>query len=98
MESASFLDKEQIAVIGERIDPVQLTLLLRKSVGHTELVSVGPVGPVEEKKPPKPPSTPSTNQKETMRCECVCREPYYCWQGVPLQVVQEVPSDTCSIL
>jgi len=41
-------DKDQIAVTGEGIDSVELTTLLRKGVGYTELVSVGPV---EEKKP-----------------------------------------------
>ncbi|CAI9283095.1 unnamed protein product [Lactuca saligna] len=50
VESASFVgsDKDQIAVTGEGIDPVELTTMLRKGVGYTELVSVGPV---EEKKP-----------------------------------------------
>ncbi|MFS7933894.1 hypothetical protein Hanom_Chr04g00385171 [Helianthus anomalus] len=43
--SASFVgsDKDQIAVTGEGIDSVELTTLLRKKVGYTELVSVGPV-------------------------------------------------------
>ena len=43
MESAAFegSDKDQIAVIGEGIDSVKLTAKLRKSVGHTDLVSVG---------------------------------------------------------
>ncbi|KAL4555300.1 hypothetical protein LXL04_037916 [Taraxacum kok-saghyz] len=50
VESASFVgsDKDQIAVTGEGIDSVELATLLRKGVGYTELVSVGPV---EEKKP-----------------------------------------------
>ncbi|XVE72600.1 hypothetical protein DITRI_Ditri11bG0050800 [Diplodiscus trichospermus] len=41
VESASLKgdDKSQIEVTGE-VDPVQLTSLLRKSVGHAELVSV----------------------------------------------------------
>ncbi|KAJ9560838.1 hypothetical protein OSB04_005998 [Centaurea solstitialis] len=39
--------KDQIKVIGEGIDPVELTMLLRKGVGCTELVSVGLM---EEKK------------------------------------------------
>uniref|UniRef100_A0A251V2H3 Heavy metal-associated domain, HMA n=1 Tax=Helianthus annuus TaxID=4232 RepID=A0A251V2H3_HELAN len=45
VESASFVgsDKDQIAVTGEGIDSVELTTLLRKKVGYTELVSVGPV-------------------------------------------------------
>ncbi|KAL4555318.1 hypothetical protein LXL04_037935 [Taraxacum kok-saghyz] len=50
VESASFVgsDKTQIAVTGEDVDSVELVTLLRKGVGYTELVSVGPV---EEKKP-----------------------------------------------
>nr|XP_043622269.1 heavy metal-associated isoprenylated plant protein 47-like [Erigeron canadensis] len=50
VESASFVgsDKDQIAVTGEGIDSVELATLLRKGVGYTELLSVGPV---EEKKP-----------------------------------------------
>ncbi|KAJ9560837.1 hypothetical protein OSB04_005997 [Centaurea solstitialis] len=34
-------DKDQIMVTGEGIDPVELTMLLRKGVGCTDLVSVG---------------------------------------------------------
>ncbi|CAH1446398.1 unnamed protein product [Lactuca virosa] len=50
VESASFVrsDKTQIAVTGEHVDSVELATLLRKRVGYTELLSVGPV---EEKKP-----------------------------------------------
>ncbi|CAI9294940.1 unnamed protein product [Lactuca saligna] len=50
VESASFVgsDKTQIAVTGEHVDSVELATLLRKGVGYTELLSVGPV---EEKKP-----------------------------------------------
>ncbi|MFS7933892.1 hypothetical protein Hanom_Chr04g00385151 [Helianthus anomalus] len=54
VESASFVgsDKDQIAVTGEGIDSVELTSLLRKKVGYTELVSVGPVE--AKKDEPKP--------------------------------------------
>ncbi|GJX36991.1 hypothetical protein Tco_0250294 [Tanacetum coccineum] len=43
VDSASLVgsDKDQIEVTGEGIDSVQLTTLLRKGVGHTELLSVG---------------------------------------------------------
>nr|XP_043622320.1 heavy metal-associated isoprenylated plant protein 12-like [Erigeron canadensis] len=53
VESASFVgsDKDQIAVTGEGIDSVELTTLLRKGVGYTELVSVGPEKKPEAKKP-----------------------------------------------
>ncbi|KAM0052656.1 putative heavy metal-associated isoprenylated plant protein/47 [Helianthus debilis subsp. tardiflorus] len=53
--SASFVgsDKDQIAVTGDGIDSVELTTLLRKKVGYTELVSVGPVEAKKEE-PKKP--------------------------------------------
>ncbi|KAL8144829.1 hypothetical protein AgCh_003152 [Apium graveolens] len=44
-------DKDQIEVIGEDIDTVELAKCLRKHVGHTDLVSVGPFK--EEKKDEK---------------------------------------------
>ncbi|KAH7861710.1 hypothetical protein Vadar_029750 [Vaccinium darrowii] len=45
VESAALAgqDKNQIEVIGDGIDSVALTTLLRKNVGYSELVSVGPV-------------------------------------------------------
>ncbi|XWS36666.1 hypothetical protein CRYUN_Cryun20dG0105000 [Craigia yunnanensis] len=45
VESASLKgdDKSQIEVTGDGVDPVQLTNLIRKSVGHAELVSVSAV-------------------------------------------------------
>ncbi|XP_023752170.1 disease resistance protein RGA5 [Lactuca sativa] len=56
VDSASFVgsDKDQIAVIGEGIDSVKLTTLLRKGVAHTELVSVGPAEEKKEDKESKP--------------------------------------------
>ncbi|KAI8552235.1 hypothetical protein RHMOL_Rhmol06G0250800 [Rhododendron molle] len=45
VESAALAgkDKDQLEVVGDEIDAVYLTALLRKSVGFSELVSVGPV-------------------------------------------------------
>ncbi|KAI3753554.1 hypothetical protein L2E82_25610 [Cichorium intybus] len=45
VESASLMgsDKDKIAVTGEAIDAIQLAKLLRKRVGCTEIVSLGPV-------------------------------------------------------
>ncbi|EOX93596.1 hypothetical protein QUC31_004197 [Theobroma cacao] len=60
VESASLKgdDKSQIEITGEGVDPVQLTSLLRKSVGHAELVSVSAVDGAKkaenEKEDPKP--------------------------------------------
>ncbi|KVI10583.1 heavy metal-associated isoprenylated plant protein 12-like [Cynara cardunculus var. scolymus] len=91
VESVTLLDKERIAVTGEQIDSVQLTCSLRKRVGHTDLVSVGPV---EEKKTVKPISIP-----EIVRYEYVYPE-HHCWHTapMPLLAVHEFPSNICSIL
>ncbi|XP_058218091.1 uncharacterized protein LOC131329053 isoform X3 [Rhododendron vialii] len=45
VESVAFegLDKNHVVVIGNGIDSVELTMLLRKKVGSSELVSVGPM-------------------------------------------------------
>jgi len=45
VESAALAgpDKNHIEVIGDGIDSVALTTLLRKNVGYSELMSVGPV-------------------------------------------------------
>ncbi|WCJ37341.1 Heavy metal-associated isoprenylated plant protein 46 [Euphorbia peplus] len=46
-------DKSQIEIVGDGVDAVQLTTLLRKKVGYTEIVSISAVGEkkAEEKKP-----------------------------------------------
>ncbi|KAI4308592.1 hypothetical protein L6164_031648 [Bauhinia variegata] len=47
--------KDQIEVTGEGIDAVQLTRMLRKRIGFSKLVSVGPVEQKKEEKKPEPP-------------------------------------------
>ncbi|MFS7983903.1 hypothetical protein Hanom_Chr11g00980151 [Helianthus anomalus] len=98
IDSVAFVgpDKEKIAVIGERIDSVELTRTLRKSIGYTELVSVGKI---EEKKPDKP-----TVPKETTKAQTPVPfeynyppQPYHV-QLVPMQVIHEDPWSTCNIL
>ncbi|KAK8694225.1 hypothetical protein V6N13_071781 [Hibiscus sabdariffa] len=56
VESASLKgdDKSQIEVTGDGVDAVKLTSLLRKSVGHAELVSVADDKKEEKKEEPKP--------------------------------------------
>ncbi|CAK9161972.1 unnamed protein product [Ilex paraguariensis] len=51
VESAALQGQEnnQIAVVGENIDPVVLATLLRKNVGSADLVSVSAVGGEEKK-------------------------------------------------
>lgn len=52
MEAAAIRgqDRDQIEVIGEGVDSVILTCMLRKRFGHADLVSVGPVEKKDEKK------------------------------------------------
>ncbi|KAJ9560852.1 hypothetical protein OSB04_006012 [Centaurea solstitialis] len=78
VESASFVgsDKDQIAVTGEGIDSVELATLLRKGVGYTELVSVGPV---EEKKPEAKESKPTVVEVNPYQY-------YYNYYGTPYYV------------
>ncbi|XP_047051500.1 heavy metal-associated isoprenylated plant protein 47-like [Lolium rigidum] len=45
-------DKDQVVVVGDGVDSVKLTNLLRKKVGHAQLVQVGEVKKEEEKKKP----------------------------------------------
>lgn len=47
-------DKTQIEITGDGMDAVALTSLLRKKVGHAELVSVGPAGAGDKKDDSKP--------------------------------------------
>ena len=59
MESVSLQgeDSSQIVVVGDDIDSVNLTSLLRKKVGFAELTSVSPISTEEEK--PKQETNPS---------------------------------------
>ncbi|KAG5545854.1 hypothetical protein RHGRI_018120 [Rhododendron griersonianum] len=59
VESAALAgqDKSQLEVVGDGIDAVGLTTLLRKSVGFSELVSVGPF-PEKKDDPKKNEATP----------------------------------------
>ncbi|XP_047340430.1 heavy metal-associated isoprenylated plant protein 16-like [Impatiens glandulifera] len=65
VESAALQGKEkdQLEVVGEGVDCVVLTRLLRKYVGYADLISVGPM-PAPEKKadPPKAAAVESTPQ------------------------------------
>ncbi|WCJ37339.1 Copper transport protein family [Euphorbia peplus] len=46
-------DKSQIEIVGDGVDAVHLTTLLRKKIGHADIVSISAVGEkkAEEKKP-----------------------------------------------
>ncbi|XP_022759845.1 heavy metal-associated isoprenylated plant protein 16-like [Durio zibethinus] len=91
VESASLKgdDRSQIEVTGDGFDPVKLTNKLRKSVGHTELVSVSAVG--GEKKDEK--------KDEVKPAEYVWpyNQPLYMYQGVPSYGYAQ-HHDPCSIM
>ncbi|KAI3769469.1 hypothetical protein L6452_00572 [Arctium lappa] len=99
VESAALIgsDKDQIKVTGEGIDSVELVMLLRKRVGCTELVSVGPV---EEKKPP----TTTLAASQTPATTVVPLQVYphhYSSYGGPYYHVYESPSNddpSCTIM
>ncbi|XP_044503667.1 heavy metal-associated isoprenylated plant protein 16-like [Mangifera indica] len=55
-------DKTQIEITGDGMDAVALTNLLRKKVGHAELVSVAPAGGGDNKEESKPTETGPTIQ------------------------------------
>ena len=66
MESVSLQgeDSSQIVVVGDDIDSVNLTSLLRKKVGFAELTSVSPISSEEEK--PKQETNPSESRIPSM--------------------------------
>ncbi|KAJ8629710.1 hypothetical protein MRB53_023033 [Persea americana] len=50
-------DKDQIAVVGDGVDSIDLTKLLRKRMGSTELVSVTPMDEKKKEEEKKPEAT-----------------------------------------
>jgi hypothetical protein len=74
--------KDQLEVIGEQIDSVRLTKLLRKKFCHAELVSVGEVKKKEEKK-----------EEPIMAWPCVTGYPHY-----PVPVCEIRDDSSCSIM
>ncbi|KAJ0873835.1 hypothetical protein HanPSC8_Chr11g0457041 [Helianthus annuus] len=105
VESASFVgsDKHQIALTGERIDPIQLTKLLKKGVGHTELVSVGSVeetapAPPASATAPAPPASATASQAPIVAPQI--NYPYCYNYGVPYNIYQGPYNNdlACSIM
>ncbi|KAJ9560874.1 hypothetical protein OSB04_006034 [Centaurea solstitialis] len=104
VESAALIgsDKDQIKVTGEGIDSVELATLLRKGVGCTELVSVGPV---EEKKPaaatPAATPAPSKPPATVVPLQVLYPQHYYSSYGGPYYHIYESPSNedpSCTIM
>ncbi|KAL5705007.1 hypothetical protein ACHQM5_023359 [Ranunculus cassubicifolius] len=97
-------DKNLLVVIGEGIDSTCLTVRIRKKVGCTELVSVGPF---PEKKPddekPKPPEKPKSPEKTSCDpcwklCD-PCVPPFQYGYGAPQICFADVRGDpSCSIM
>ncbi|KAL6322735.1 hypothetical protein AAG906_015421 [Vitis piasezkii] len=84
-------DKNQIVVIGDNVDSVKLTCLLRKKIGPAELLSVSPVDEKKQKE----------NMTESGVLQPMVWPPYQA--GVPqyyYSVVREDKNnyDTCSIM
>lgn len=81
-------DKCQIEVIGNGIDAVQLTTLLRKGVGYTELMTVGAA---DEKKP---------EEKKTEEAKMQAMPVWHMWEvsnpAIPVYSYQQEPP--CNIL
>lgn len=82
-------EKKQIEIIGEGVDAAELTNLLRKNVGHAELVSVGPV---EDKKDEE---TPKQDQGIWNYCEGA-RVPHY--PICEYRIVNQHEDPYCSIM
>ncbi|XVE78266.1 hypothetical protein DITRI_Ditri13aG0130800 [Diplodiscus trichospermus] len=96
VESASLKgdDKSQIEVTGDGVDPVQLTRMLRKSVGFAELVSVAAVGgekKEEKKEEVKPPPSAAYVWPPYQPHNFVYPEPSYGY-------VQQYYEPSCSIM
>ncbi|XP_024966108.1 heavy metal-associated isoprenylated plant protein 12-like [Cynara cardunculus var. scolymus] len=99
VESAALIgsDKNQIKVTGEGIDSVKLATLLRKGVGCTELVSVGPV---EEKKPAVTAAAAASQTPATVVPLQVYPHHYSCYGGPYYHVYESCSNDdpSCTIM
>lgn len=94
------VDGDRIIVVGEGVDSVALTTVLRKKMGYVELVSVGAAA-AEEKRDEKKKSTGTSTSAESMSWHPAMSS----WQ---YQVPQQVPymyhvhepnhQDNCSIM
>ncbi|KAH7576587.1 hypothetical protein ACOSP7_002969 [Xanthoceras sorbifolium] len=99
VESAAFKgdDKSQIEVTGEGLDPAELTQLLRKKVGHADLVSVSPASGGDKKKEDK------EKENETKLPMAMVWQPAYYGVGPCYDVVSVVRDpyhdpNSCSIM
>ncbi|KAI3753547.1 hypothetical protein L2E82_25602 [Cichorium intybus] len=94
VESVSLMgsEKDKIAVTGKAIDAIQLAKLLRKRVGCTEIVSLGPV---EEERPT------ATAAAMIRRTQTMYYPPNYNNYGVRYINVYEAPyndDSSCTIM
>ncbi|KAL3508939.1 hypothetical protein ACH5RR_028340 [Cinchona calisaya] len=83
-------EKNQIEVVGEGIDAVLLTTLLRKNVGYAEIVSVSPVGQKKD--------TEKKGGDKSKKAEKTNEPPYpNVYNGVPYPMyeIREPSYDTC---
>ncbi|KAK8694224.1 hypothetical protein V6N13_071780 [Hibiscus sabdariffa] len=98
VESASLKgdDKSQIEVTGDGVDAVKLTSLLRKSVGHAELVSVADEKKEEKKEEPKP--KPKPEPPTPIYYVSTPYYPRYYYQPVPSYGYVQDHGPSCSIM
>ena len=95
VQSAGFTGKEldQLEVVGEGIDAVVLTSLLRKNVGPSDLISVGSAEKKEEKKEEKKIEIlPAASNSYSYQFSA----PYYPIQPYPVEYTNQ--TDPCSIM
>ncbi|XP_075646844.1 heavy metal-associated isoprenylated plant protein 46-like [Castanea sativa] len=92
-------DSSQIVVVGDDIDSVNLTSLLRKKVGFAELTSVSPVSTEGEK--PKQETNPSESEIQSMIWPTYqFGVPYYYQPSVPYYAynVTDYNQNSCTIM
>ncbi|KAM7497071.1 hypothetical protein LguiA_021485 [Lonicera macranthoides] len=88
------LEKDEILVIGE-IDAVSLATLLRKKVGHSEIVSIGAV---EQKKEEEKKDANVNKNEVTMMTPLYCIAYPYGSTHYPVYNVIPNPEPSCSIM
>ncbi|XP_060189707.1 heavy metal-associated isoprenylated plant protein 16-like isoform X1 [Lycium barbarum] len=99
VESAAMTgdEKSQLEVVGEQIDSVKLTSVLRKTLGQAELVSVGPAGG-DKKKDEKA----GSDKKPEVAAIVTQPQPalyYYTYPQYPVyQVTDSYDQSNCSIM
>ncbi|MCD9638358.1 hypothetical protein HAX54_022258 [Datura stramonium] len=92
-------EKNQLEVMGDQIDAVKLTSLLRKNLGQADLVSVGPVGGGgDNKDDPKPQAGAAAAAAVTLPQAPLYYYTYPPYQYPVYQVSDSYNQPSCSIM